>query len=145
MNIATPNVGDEPSLANDPPVPEKIWLVYHYTKLGRLTYLGQWTPQYQNRDDLHTTTQNLADEPTLANGPPSTSAEMTWITLHNTWQMNLPWSMDPQYHSRDDLHTTTQYLADEPTLVEHNGKGLKALPFTISKIPHSIFSKHIFA
>ena len=26
---------------------------------------------------------------------------------------------------------------------EHNGKGLKALPFTISEIPHSIFSKHI--
>ena len=28
---------------------------------------------------------------------------------------------------------------------EHNGKGLKALAFTISEIPHSIFSKHIFA
>ena len=77
------------------------------------------TPQYQSRDDLHTTTQNLADEPTLANGPP--------------------------YQSRDDLHTTTQNLADERTLAEHNGKGLKALAFTISEIPHSIFSKHIFA
>ena len=51
----------------------------------------------------------------------------------------------PQYQSRDDLHTTTQKLADEPTLAEHNGKGLKALAFTISEIPHSIFSKHIFA
>ena len=71
-------------------------------------------------DDLHTTTQNLADEPTLANGP-------------------------PQYQSRDDLHTTTQNLADEPTLAEHNGKGFKALAFTISDIPHSIFSKHISA
>ena len=76
-------------------------------------------PQYQSRDDLHTTTQNLADEPTLANGPP--------------------------YQSRDDLHTTTQNVADEHTLAEHNGKGLKALAFTISEIPHSIFSKHIFA
>ena len=51
----------------------------------------------------------------------------------------------PQYKSRDDLHTTTQNLADEPTLPEHNGKGLKVLAFNISEIPHSIFSKHIFA
>ena len=28
---------------------------------------------------------------------------------------------------------------------EHNGSGLKALAFTISDIPHSIFSKHISA
>ena len=28
---------------------------------------------------------------------------------------------------------------------EHNGKGLKALTCTIFEIPHSIFSKHIFA
>ena len=27
---------------------------------------------------------------------------------------------------------------------EHNGKGLKALAFTIFEIPHSIFTKHIF-
>ena len=27
---------------------------------------------------------------------------------------------------------------------EHNVKGLKPLAFTISEIPHSIFSKHIF-
>ena len=45
------------------------------------------TPWYQSRDDLHTTTQNLADEPNLANGP-------------------------SQYQSRDDLHTTTQNSAD---------------------------------
>ena len=44
----------------------------------------------------------------------------------------------PHYQSRDDLHTTTQNLADEPTLAEHNDKGLKALAFTISEIPHSI-------
>ena len=104
-----------------PPVPEQRWLAYHYTKPGRWTYFGQWTsPQYESRDDLHTTTQNLADEPNLANEP-------------------------HQYQSRDDLHTTTQNLADEPTLAEHNGKGLKALAFTISEIPHNIFSKHIFA
>ena len=51
----------------------------------------------------------------------------------------------PQYQSRDDLHTTAQNLADEPTLAEHNGKGLKALAFTISEIPYNIFSKHIVA
>ena len=74
-----------------PPLPEQRWLAYHYTKLGRWTYFSWCNPQYQSRDDLHTITQNLADEPTLANGP--------------HW-----------YQSRDDLHTTTQNLADEPTL-----------------------------
>ena len=76
--------------------------------------------QYQRGDDLHTSTHNLADEPTLADGP-------------------------PQYQRRDDLHTTTHNLADELILAEHNGKGLKALALTISEIPHNIFSKHIFA
>ena len=69
---------------------------------------------------LNIATPNLADEPTMTDEP-------------------------PQYQSRDDLHTTTQNLADEPTLAEHNGKDLKALAFTISEIPHSIFSKCIFA
>ena len=97
MNTTTQNLADEPILANDPPVPEQRWLAYHYTKLGRWTYFGWWLPKYQSRDDLHTTTQNLADEPILANGPPSTRAEMTWIPLQRTWQMNLIWLMDPQY------------------------------------------------
>ena len=38
-------------------VPEERWLAYHYTKLGRWTYFGWWTPWYQSRDALHTTTQ----------------------------------------------------------------------------------------
>ena len=74
-------------------VPEQRWLAYHYRELGRWAYFGWWTPTYQSRDDFHTTTHNLEDEPTLA---------------------------------------------------EHNGKGLKALAFTISEILYSIFSKHIF-
>ena len=41
---------------------------------------------------MHTTTQNLADEPTLANGPPT------------------------QYQSRDAFNSSTQNLADNPTL-----------------------------
>ena len=77
-------------------------------------------PWDQSRDDFHTTTQNLPDEPTLANGTPSTRAEMTCIPLHKTLQMNLLW-----------LNKVV--------------KGLKALAFTISEIPNSIFSKHIFA
>ena len=47
------------------------------------------------------------------------------------------------YQSRYDLHTTTQNLADEPTLAEHNGKGLKALAFTISEILHCV-SENMF-
>ena len=39
-------------------VPEQRWLTYHYSKLGRWTYFGWWTPPwYQIRDALHTTTQ----------------------------------------------------------------------------------------
>ena len=41
---------------------------------------------------------------------------MPWILLHQTWQTNHLWPMTPQFHSRDDLYTTTQNLADEPTL-----------------------------
>ena len=37
-------------------VPQERWLAYHYRKLGRWTYFGWWTPWYQSRDALHTTT-----------------------------------------------------------------------------------------
>ena len=77
----------------DPPVPEQRCHEYQYTKHGRQTYLGQWTPLYQSRDAMNTSTQNLADEPNLANGP--------------------PW-----YQSRDAMNTSTHNLADEPTLAE---------------------------
>ena len=152
----------------DPLVIGQRWLAYHYKNLGRWTCFGQWIREYQSRDDLHTTAQNLADEPTLANGPqqyqsrddlhttiqnladeptladvtPSTRAELICIPLHQTWQMNLLWPMDPpvpeqrwlayhytklgrwtyfgwctpHYQSKDALHTTTQNLVDEPTL-----------------------------
>ena len=45
-------------------------LEYCYTKPGRQTYIAWGTPQYQSRDALNTGTQNLADKPTLADGPP---------------------------------------------------------------------------
>ena len=76
----------------DLPVPEHRCLAYQYTKLGRWTSFGQW--------------------------PPSTRAEMTCIPLQKTSQMNLLWLMDAPYQSRDALHTTTQNLADEPTLAD---------------------------
>ena len=97
-------------------------------KTWHMNLLWPMDPQYQSRDDLHTTTQNLADEPTLANGPPSTRAEMTCIPLHKTWQMNLLWlRWTPQYQSRDDLHTTTQNLADEPTLAQWMPPGISSI------------------
>ena len=79
-------------------------------------------PWYHSRDDLHTNTQNLADEPTLANGPPSNRAEMTCIPLHKTWQINLLLLIDPPVLVARWLHTTTQNLADGPTLANeaHN-------------------------
>ena len=122
LHTTTQNSADEPTLANGTPtVPEERGHAYHYTKLGRKTYINQWTPQYQRGDDLHTITQNLADEhtladeplwgssidvwntatpklagkPTLTNGPPSTRKEMTCIPLHKTWQMNILWQMNP--------------------------------------------------
>ena len=91
LHATTKNLADEPTLVDGCPIPGQRWLSYHYTKLGRWTYFGWWTPPYQSRDALHTTTHSLADEPTLADAP-------------------------PQYQSRDALNTTTQNLVDEPTL-----------------------------
>ena len=54
----------------DPLGPEQRCLEYQYTKPGRWTYFGQWTPL-------------------------GTRAEMPWIPVHKTWQMNLLWLMDP--------------------------------------------------
>ena len=43
---------------------------------------------------------------------------MPGIQLHQTWQMNLLWLMDPppSESSIDALDTATPNLADEPTL-----------------------------
>ena len=46
-------------------VPEQRWIAYQYT--------------------------NMADKPSLADGPPHTRAEMTCIPLHTTWKLNLLW------------------------------------------------------
>ena len=124
---STPNLADNPTLANGPSqIQEQRWLAYHYTKLGRWAYVGQktlpwnweqmpwillhktcrwtyfdrwtscgqWTPQYKSRDDSHTTTQNLADETTLADGPLWYHSRDDLHALYKTWQMNLLWPMD---------------------------------------------------
>ena len=76
LNTATPNLADKPTLADGPPqVVKNRCLEYHYTKPGRQTYIAWWTPQYQSRDTLNTSTQNMADEPTLANGPPKVTEQ----------------------------------------------------------------------
>ena len=61
-------------------------------------------PLYQSRDAMNTSTQNLADEPTLANGP-------------------------PLYQNRDAMNTSTQNMADKPTLA--NGP-----PCTRAQMPY---------
>ena len=48
-------------------------------------------------DALNNTTPNLADEPTLANGPP-----IRWH-VYQTWQTNILWLMDPPNKS-DDMY-----------------------------------------
>ena len=81
------NLADEPTLANWPPqVPEQRCLEYHYTKLGRWPYFGQWTPQ-------------------------GTRAEMPWIPIHKTWQMTLLWPMDPprRWSEKDEVHMDNTY------------------------------------
>ena len=85
---------------------------------------------------------NLADEPSSADGP-----EERWLAYHYTklgrWAYIGWWP--PSTRREMTCIPLCKNLGDEPTLAKHNGKGLKALAFTISQIPHSIFSKHIFA
>ena len=66
-----------------PPLPEQrsTCIPLHKTCQMNLLWPMDLHPHYQSRDDLHTTTQNLADEPILANGPPSTTVDMTCIPL----------------------------------------------------------------
>ena len=69
LNTATPNLADEPTLADGPPSPPSVLRI----------------------DPLNTATPNLADEPTLADGLPSESRI-------------------------DVLNTATPHFADTPTL-----------------------------
>ena len=95
--LGSSNLADEPLSANGPSpcYQSRNALNTNTQNLADEPTLADGHLQYQSRDDLHTTTQNLADKPTLADGPPSTRTEMTCIPLHKTWQMNLLWLMDP--------------------------------------------------
>ena len=53
----------------DPQVIVQRCLEYWYTKLA--DEHGRWTPHELRIDALNTATPNLADEPTLADGPPT--------------------------------------------------------------------------
>ena len=96
------------------------WCIeYCYTKLGRWTYFGWW--------------------------PPNTRAEMTCVPLHKVGR----WIYFGQWTSSVPEQRWLAYHYTKPGRWTYfgwtNGKGLKALAFTISEIPHSIFSKCIFA
>ena len=84
--------------------------------------LGRWTPTpcEWRIDALNTVTPNLADEPTLADGPPSPPSELRIDTL-NTATPNLadePTLADglPSASRIDVLNTATPHLADKRTL-----------------------------
>ena len=71
------------------------WILVHNTWQTNL--LWQMDPPHQSRiDALNTGTQYLVDEFAYADGPPGNRAEMPWILVHNTWQTNLLWQMNPQ-------------------------------------------------
>ena len=100
MRSTTQNLADEPTLANGP-----LWdqsrddlhtTTQNFADEPTLADGPLWD---QSRDDLHTTTQNLADEPILASAY-CTTAEMTCLPLHKTWQMNLFWPVPPVLQQR---------------------------------------------
>ena len=121
-----------------PPVPEQKWLAYHYTKLGRWTQFGQWmlpVPEQRWLTAYHYTKLGRL-----------TQWQRFGSSIHHFWDT-------PQHYSEQLRKWLLFIPATQKSLArwtyfggaEHNDKGLKALAFTISEIPHSIFSKHIFA
>ena len=101
--------------------------------------------------------------------PPGTRAEMPCIPLHKFGRWTyFGWTQWQRFESSSTHHfwDTPQHFLKTHLCIEsgfllclelqksllvsfrgaeHNGKGLKALAFTTSEIPVSIFSKHIFA
>ena len=91
---------------------------HFYLESGFLSFLGlQKSPQYQSRDALNTSTQNLADEPTLANGLPwYQSRDALHSSTHNMADEPTMANGPPQYQSRYAFKTSAQKVADEPSL-----------------------------
>ena len=121
------------------------WLPFMHRAPEIVSFQGCWTQwqRFESSSIHHFWDTCIFSKHIFGKWPSIPSIRKRW--LGHYWQMSYFGSWTPWYQSRDDLHTTTQTLEDEPTLAEHNGKGLKALALTISEIPHSIFSKHIFA
>ena len=78
LNTATPNLADEPTLANGPPSESRIDAFNTTTPnmadecsyLADKFSLANGPPSESRIDALNAPTPNLADEPTLADGPP---------------------------------------------------------------------------
>ena len=149
LNTATPNMADKPTLDDGPSSQSEkrcleyyytntwqmnlLWLIdppikqsrdalnTSYTNTWQMNILWPWWMHSVNRriDALNTATSNLADEPTLANGPPQSIKS---IDALNTSTQNLAdrtyfgWWTPPSQSRIDALNTATPNLADEPTL-----------------------------
>ena len=157
-------------------VPEQRWLTYHYTQLGRWTYFG-WT-QWQRFESSSTHHFWDTKQHFLKTHFCLESGFLSCLELQKSLLVSFQgcWTQWQRFESSSTHHfwDTCQHflkthfclesgflsflipeqrwlayhytnLADETTLAEHNGKGLKALALTISEIVHSIFSKHTFA
>ena len=78
-------------------------------QIWQMNLLQPMDSPYKSKDALNTSTQNLADEPMLADGTPGTRADMPCIPLHTTWQMNIHWPVNPPPNITEQrsLHTAT--------------------------------------
>ena len=66
-------------------------------KFVRWSFFIRWTPQYQWRDALNTSTKNVPGEPTLADGPPTCMNGNFTLLLTSSGQ---EW----QFHIATDIH-----------------------------------------
>ena len=70
-------------------------LEYQYTKLGRQTYFGRWTPWVLEHRCLEYQYTKLGRQTYFGRWTLLGNwAEMSWIPVHKTWQMNILWLMD---------------------------------------------------
>ena len=78
LNTTTQKLADDPTLTYGTHRYQSREDLYTLHQSWQMTLLWPMDPpRYQSRDALNTTTQKLADDPILANGPlPSTRAEM---------------------------------------------------------------------
>ena len=99
---------------------KKRCLEYCYTTLGRWTYFGWWTPQLREHRCLEYQYTKLGRQTYFGRWIPQLIEHRCLEYLYTkTWQMNILWKMDPPSQSRRDaLNTATPILADKPTLAD---------------------------